>query len=84
MIDEGMALRHRLSGAGVKPLQAAAFKRCGGERWSKAPRVYLGQVQIRKTSKPEPLLTRRNPVNGVKTRGVSIPWDKSTGNLITV
>jgi len=44
-IDEGMVLRHRFSGTGVKPLQAAAFKRCSGERWrKKAPRGYLGQV----------------------------------------
>lgn len=42
--DEGMALRHRFSGTGVKPLQAATLKRCGSERWGKAPGDYLGQV----------------------------------------
>jgi hypothetical protein len=44
MTDEGMALRHRFSGIGVKPLQAAAFKRCGSEHWSKVTRDYLVQV----------------------------------------
>jgi hypothetical protein len=39
---------------------------------------------IRKTNNPEPLLTRRNPVNVVKTEGVSITQDKPTRSLMTV
>src|SRR5258708_28823834 len=39
----GRAPRDRLSGAGPKPLQAAAVKSRGGERWSESSRKTLGR-----------------------------------------
>src|SRR3954466_11255725 len=51
----GRAPRDRLSGAGLKPLQAAAVKSRGGERWSKSLRRNLEQVHVRKTNESEPI-----------------------------
>jgi hypothetical protein len=51
----GRAPRDRPSGAGLKPLQAAAVKSRGGERWSKSSRQDLEQVCIRKTNESEPV-----------------------------
>ena len=41
------------------------------------------QVWIRETNASEPLLTRRDVENVVKTRGCSFLWDKSVGYLGT-
>lgn len=47
----GQAPRDRLSGAGPKPLQAAAVKRRGRERWSKSSRITLSRcVLMRRTA----------------------------------
>jgi len=50
----GRAPRDRLSGAGSKPLQAAAVKSRGGERWSESSRKDLEPVSIRETNESEP------------------------------
>src|SRR3954466_8811358 len=50
----GRAPRDRLSGAGLKPLQAAAIKSRGGERWRKSSRKYLEQVCVGETNESEP------------------------------
>ena len=53
-----MALRDRLSGAGLKPVRAAAVKSRGGERRMKSS-DQTEQVRIRKTNESEPPKTRR-------------------------
>src|SRR5262249_22428846 len=50
----GQAPRDRLSGAGLKPLQAAAVKSRGRERWSKSSGHDPEQVCVRETSESKP------------------------------
>jgi hypothetical protein len=50
----GQAPRDRLSGAGLKPPQAAAVKTRGRERWRKSSGHDLEQVCVRETSESEP------------------------------
>ena len=79
----GRAPRDRLSGAGPKPLQAAAVKSRGGERWGEL-KEHLEQVNIRETNESEPFedaLVKSFSV--VKTRGVVHLWDKSVRCLMT-
>jgi len=60
--------------------------------WSKAmvvsvmekSRLRLWQVRIRETSTSEPLMRRRNELDGVKTGGLCVCQDKHRGNLLTV
>jgi hypothetical protein len=47
--------RDRLSGAGLKPLQAAVVKSHSGERWSQSSRKYLEQVCVRETNESKPI-----------------------------
>src|SRR5580700_9863501 len=49
----GRAPRDRLSGAGLKPVRAAAVKSCGGERRIKSS-DQTEQVSVRKTNESEP------------------------------
>ena len=51
--DGGLVLRSLLAGVGFKPANAAAFKRCGGERLVKRPEL-SGQVCNEKMSESEP------------------------------
>ncbi|MGY3133487.1 hypothetical protein ACVWZM_004169 [Bradyrhizobium sp. USDA 4501] len=57
--DGSLASRSRPAGAGFKPLQAAAFKRRGGERWGKGGGLRR-QVSDEKMSASEPPITHRN------------------------
>lgn len=80
--DEGRSFGVGCSGAGFKPLQAAAVKSRGGERWSQSVGEYPEQVWVREAKF---LNLCRRVVNHrfvVKTRGVSISWDKLVGHLI--
>ena len=54
----GRAPRDRLSGAGPKPVRAAAVKSRGGERRMKSS-DQTEQVRVRKTNESEPPQTRR-------------------------
>ena len=51
----GKAPRDRLSGAGLKSLQAAVVKSHGGKRWSQSSRKYLEQVCVRETNESKPI-----------------------------
>lgn len=59
--------------------------------WSKAmvvnvkekAQLRLRQVRIKEVNVSEPLMKCREEINDVKTRGYSLLWDKSKGNLIT-
>jgi len=44
-------------------------------------RTIVRQVWYREMSYNEPMLTRRNPENDIKTEGVSIPRDKLAGEF---
>jgi len=44
-------------------------------------RTIVRQVWYREMSYSEPMLTRRNPENDIKTGGVSIPRDKLAGEF---
>jgi len=46
-------------------------------------RARLCQVWIEKTNASEPLMNCRKRRNGVKTRGLSLSWDKSGRHLFT-
>lgn len=59
-------LRYRHSGAGIKPLQAAAVKSGGRERWRKSE-VKSGEVWTKKTNETEPLLSHRKAFSDIKT-----------------
>ena len=60
--------------------------------WSKAmvvsvkekSQLRLWQVRIRETSASEPLMRRRNELDGVTTGGLCVCQDKHRGNLLTV
>ena len=52
----------------------------GSERRGKS-RDETRQVRDRKTNESEPSMTRRNTKISIKTGGVGISQDKSTGNL---
>ena len=41
------------------------------------------QVSVEETNTSEPLINCRKRRNAIKTRGESLTWDKSGGNLIT-
>jgi hypothetical protein len=41
------------------------------------------QVEVRETTARKPSMTRRKPATVVKTRGVSISWDKPVRHLST-
>src|SRR6202007_1181135 len=78
-----MALWDRLSGAGLKPVRAAAVKSRGGERRMKSSdeiRAGGGPKDERKGT-----FRRRAVMNFrvVETRSVSSSWDKSAGCLMT-
>jgi len=79
----GMALRDRLSGAGLKPVRAAAVKSRGGERRMKSS----DEIRAGGCPKDERKWTFRRRVviniSVVKTRSVSSSWDKSAGCLMT-
>ena len=79
-----MAPRNRLSGADSKPIRAAAVKSRGGERRIKSSKHDFEQVGIWKTNKREPF--DEAPLlcfDAIKTRSLSIFWDKSVGRLMT-
>ena len=42
------------------------------------------QVSVKETNTSEPLITCRKRRDVVKTRGESLTWDKSGGDLLTV
>jgi hypothetical protein len=62
-------LRYRHSGAGIKPLQAAAVKSSGRERWRKSENK-SGEVWTRKTNETEPLLSHRKTFSDIKTMAI--------------
>lgn len=76
-----MALRNRFAGTDFKPLYAAAFKRCGSERYRKG-RALLYQVPLQKMTAREPLMKCRKRRNDVKTGGKSLTRDKPRGHLV--
>jgi hypothetical protein len=80
--DEGRSFGVGCSGAGFKPLQAAAVKSRGGERWSQSIGGTPEQVWVREAKFLN--LCRRVVNHGfvVETRGVSISWDKLVGHLM--
>ena len=78
-----MAPRDRLSGAGPKPLQAAAFKRRGRERWSQSSGSTSNRYASERRAKANPPMNRRDVEHVVKTRGVSSPWDQFARRLMT-
>jgi len=43
----------------------------------------MRHVRIRKTNESEPLKTCRKRRDDIKTRGESLTWEKSIGNLFT-
>jgi hypothetical protein len=43
----------------------------------------MRHVRIRKTNASEPLMKCRKRRDDIKTRGESLTWDKSIGNLFT-
>ena len=43
----------------------------------------MRHVRIRKTNESEPLKTCRKRRDDIKTRGASLTWDTSIGNLFT-
>jgi hypothetical protein len=49
----------------------------------KSDEVNLMQVEVRETTARKPSMTRRKPATVVKTRGVSISWDKPVRHLST-
>src|SRR4051812_33543538 len=61
--------RDRPSGAGPKPLQAAAVKSRGRERWSKSPGITLGRYGLVRRTKVNPSKTRRYPENRRQNQG---------------
>src|SRR4051812_28153540 len=60
--------RDRPSGAGPKPLQAAAVKSRGRERWSKSPRTTSGRYVLVRRTQVNPSKTRRYPENRRQNR----------------
>jgi hypothetical protein len=63
-------------------LRCVRLKASGGERQGKGP-VRRDQIRTMKTNANEPLLTCRKRRDDVETRGESLTWDKSGGNLFT-
>jgi len=52
----------------------------GGERCGKGA-ARLRQVRTMKANESKPLMTCREEVTDIKTRGVKLPWDEREGNL---
>ena len=67
--DEGRPLGIGLQGRVPKPLQAAAVKSRGRERWSKSSRITLSRCVLVRRTQVNPSKTRRYPENRRQNQG---------------